>query len=223
MRKVTSSAAGRQPFQTPLQPDSNPTDRPRVLAPQPLLSQGSRSQGPGIWTPGPSLPRPRASGCLTKIKAEGESVGSLSGGPSPRSSPDSSVFPRDSSSSSMVTWWWRRGRVWSRGWWAGHGGARWQKERMDMKTSGASNTVSPSASLLSSTTSQARASTRPSADTRGTGATLFPCLNLLPPLPKGGLPGLFPHTPPQFPHLPPQPNFKTSREPAFTGAKTLFC
>lgn len=104
MPKVTSSAARRQPFQTPLQPDSNPTDRPRVLAPTRLLGgPGVRAQESGL--PCPSLPRPQASDSLTRIKAGGESVGSLSGGPSPRSSPDSSVFPRDSSSSSMVTWW----------------------------------------------------------------------------------------------------------------------
>ena len=45
MPKVTSSAARRQPFQTPLQPDSNPTDRPRVLAPNP--------RPPGVQESGP--------------------------------------------------------------------------------------------------------------------------------------------------------------------------
>lgn len=100
---ATSSAPGRRPFQKPLQPNSRFGGAKRP-GPKPLLPPRAQESGPGIETPSPTLPQPQASGSLTRMKADGESVGSLSGGPSPRSSPDSSVFPRDSSSSSMVTW-----------------------------------------------------------------------------------------------------------------------
>lgn len=92
--------------------------------PQPLLPLGPRSPALQL-TPSPSLPWPQMTSSLTRIKAVGESVGSLSCGPSPRSSPDSSVFPRDSSSSSMVTWRLRESLECRQ---AGPGGGTWKME-----------------------------------------------------------------------------------------------
>lgn len=103
VQMVTSSAPGRQAFWTPY-------NQTQTLQ----RSQESRPPAPPPSGAPESIPdsqplppvAPGGSG-LTRIKAVGESVGSLSGGPSPLSSPDSSVFPRDSSSSSMVTCGWR--------------------------------------------------------------------------------------------------------------------
>lgn len=117
--KVTSSAAGRQPLQIPLQPDSNPTDRLKSPGPQPLLLPGVQESGPRNLGSSLPLPRPQASDSPHQDKSRRRKRrGPWPGGPSPDPRLTLSVFPSRLILFPMVTWW-RRSRVWSGGPWAG--------------------------------------------------------------------------------------------------------
>lgn len=117
-------------------------------------------------------------------------MGSLSGGPSARSSPDSSVFPRDSSSSSMVTWRLRGESLECRPAGQGIGGGgrcacmcAWSRDKAengheDLK--GLQRCLSQhSLQDPSSPPPHPRpwVGSRPGADPGGSRAILFPCLN----------------------------------------------